>query len=149
MSLTAFRGTSRALRTLPRWAAATTVTAARARVTVQCYAARRAQSSSAVSLEGQQSVRHGSTTSASAAETGVKSRGADADAGQKLLSAHLREADPAVFEIIEKEKKRQKHSINLIPSENFTSQAVLDALGSVMQSGNARSKEDGSVVMLI
>lgn len=32
------------------------------------------------------------------------------------------------------EKKRQKHFINLIPSENFTSQAVLDALGSVMQS---------------
>lgn len=31
------------------------------------------------------------------------------------------------------EKKRQKHFINLIPSENFTSQAVLDALGSVMQ----------------
>ncbi|KAI7036887.1 putative serine hydroxymethyltransferase, partial [Hortaea werneckii] len=28
---------------------------------------------------------------------------------------------------------RQKHFINLIPSENFTSQAVLDALGSVMQ----------------
>lgn len=32
------------------------------------------------------------------------------------------------------EKDRQKHFINLIPSENFTSQAVLDALGSVMQS---------------
>jgi glycine/serine hydroxymethyltransferase len=32
------------------------------------------------------------------------------------------------------EKHRQKHFINLIPSENFTSQAVLDALGSVMQS---------------
>jgi glycine hydroxymethyltransferase len=31
------------------------------------------------------------------------------------------------------EKNRQKHFINLIPSENFTSQAVLDALGSVMQ----------------
>jgi hypothetical protein len=32
------------------------------------------------------------------------------------------------------EKTRQKHFINLIPSENFTSQAVLDALGSPMQS---------------
>jgi len=32
------------------------------------------------------------------------------------------------------EKNRQKRFINLIPSENFTSQAVLDALGSVMQS---------------
>jgi hypothetical protein len=33
-----------------------------------------------------------------------------------------------------KEKTRQKHFINLIPSENFTSQAVLEALGSPMQS---------------
>lgn len=72
---------------------------------------------------------------------------------RQLLVAHLQPADPAVFDIIEnvgpsrsgnkrplaangnvKEKKRQKHFINLIPSENFTSQAVLDALGSVMQS---------------
>ncbi|PHH71933.1 hypothetical protein CDD83_5066 [Cordyceps sp. RAO-2017] len=55
------------------------------------------------------------------------------DGQQQLLSAHLQKADPAVFEIIENEKRRQKHFINLIPSENFTSQAVLDALGSVMQ----------------
>ncbi|KAM3414223.1 hypothetical protein BST61_g10880 [Cercospora zeina] len=52
---------------------------------------------------------------------------------QKLLSANLEEADSKVFDIIRKEKRRQKHFINLIPSENFTSQAVLDALGSVMQ----------------
>ncbi|MCJ1397874.1 glycine hydroxymethyltransferase shm1 [Xylographa trunciseda] len=56
-----------------------------------------------------------------------------AESQQKMLSANLEEADPAVFEIIRKEKLRQKHFINLIPSENFTSQAVLDALGSVMQ----------------
>ncbi|KKP06613.1 serine hydroxymethyltransferase, mitochondrial [Trichoderma harzianum] len=55
------------------------------------------------------------------------------DGQQQLLAAHLEKADPAVFDIIEKEKNRQKHFINLIPSENFTSQAVLDALGSVMQ----------------
>lgn len=35
---------------------------------------------------------------------------------------------------VQQEKQRQKHFINLIPSENFTSKAVLDALGSVMQS---------------
>ncbi|KAK4986427.1 Cytochrome B translational activator protein cbs2 [Elasticomyces elasticus] len=52
---------------------------------------------------------------------------------QQLLSAHLEKADPTVYKIIEREKRRQKHFINLIPSENFTSQAVLDALGSVMQ----------------
>ncbi|CAJ2503069.1 Uu.00g104630.m01.CDS01 [Anthostomella pinea] len=94
MSLPAFRGASRALRSISRCPSA-----------IQ-YGARRAQSSAA--LDGQ----------------------------QKLLSAHLQHADPAVFDIIEKtrqEKNRQKHFINLIPSENFTSQAVLDALGSVMQ----------------
>ncbi|KEY66738.1 hypothetical protein S7711_06784 [Stachybotrys chartarum IBT 7711] len=55
------------------------------------------------------------------------------DSQQQLLAAHLQTADSTVFDIIEKEKQRQKQFINLIPSENFTSQAVLDALGSVMQ----------------
>ncbi|KAK3942926.1 mitochondrial putative serine hydroxymethyltransferase [Diplogelasinospora grovesii] len=55
------------------------------------------------------------------------------DGQQRMLSAHLKEADPVMFDIIEKEKERQKNFINLIPSENFTSQAVLDALGSPMQ----------------
>jgi len=52
---------------------------------------------------------------------------------QKLLAADLEHADPVVYKILQNEKKRQQHFINLIPSENFTSQAVLDALGSVMQ----------------
>ncbi|KAH6865092.1 serine hydroxymethyltransferase-domain-containing protein [Alternaria rosae] len=55
------------------------------------------------------------------------------DAQQKILSQDLEQADPTVYQIINREKNRQKHFINLIPSENFTSQAVLDALGSVMQ----------------
>ncbi|KAL4792888.1 serine hydroxymethyltransferase-domain-containing protein [Aspergillus venezuelensis] len=55
------------------------------------------------------------------------------DGQQSLLSAPLEKADPSVYNILQKEKKRQQHFINLIPSENFTSQAVLDALGSVMQ----------------
>jgi hypothetical protein len=41
---------------------------------------------------------------------------------------------PILTTLLLQEKNRQKHFINLIPSENFTSQAVLDALGSVMQS---------------
>jgi len=57
-----------------------------------------------------------------------------AESQQKLLSANLEQADPAIYDILQNEKRRQKHFINLIPSENFTSQAVLDALGSVMQS---------------
>lgn len=36
-------------------------------------------------------------------------------------------------QILTNEKKRQKNSITLIPSENFTSQAVMDLLGSPMQ----------------
>ncbi|KAK3671801.1 Cytochrome B translational activator protein cbs2 [Recurvomyces mirabilis] len=53
----------------------------------------------------------------------------------KLIDRRTAEehADPSVYEIIRREERRQKHWVNLIPSENFTSQAVLDALGSVMQ----------------
>eukprot|EP00743_Colponemidia_sp_Colp-15_P000629 GILK01000702.1.p1 GENE.GILK01000702.1~~GILK01000702.1.p1 ORF type:complete len:480 (-),score=93.28 GILK01000702.1:255-1658(-) len=47
-------------------------------------------------------------------------------------NVRLEEADPEIFDLIEKEKERQFSGIELIASENFTSQAVLDALGSVM-----------------
>jgi glycine hydroxymethyltransferase len=50
-----------------------------------------------------------------------------------FLNKSLLENDPKLFDIIEKEKKRQYESINLIPSENYTSAAVLEALGSVLQ----------------
>ncbi|CAI5958872.1 unnamed protein product [Closterium sp. NIES-64] len=42
----------------------------------------------------------------------------------------LAQVDPEMFQLIEKEKKRQWRGIELIASENFTSQAVLEALGS-------------------
>ncbi|CAB4398546.1 unnamed protein product [Rhizophagus irregularis] len=62
------------------------------------------------------------------------SRGYASSAAQKeYLNKHLSEIDPEVFDIIEKEKKRQRESIVLIPSENFTSRAVIEALGSIMQ----------------
>ncbi|KAK4937354.1 Cytochrome B translational activator protein cbs2 [Elasticomyces elasticus] len=54
-------------------------------------------------------------------------------AQEKLLGSHLKESDPEIYGILQNEKQRQKHFINLIPSENFTSFAVLEALGSVMQ----------------
>ncbi|KAI8343280.1 serine hydroxymethyltransferase [Chlamydoabsidia padenii] len=55
-------------------------------------------------------------------------------AGQKeFLNEDLKKGDPEMYEIIENEKKRQRDSVVLIPSENFTSKAVMDALGSVMQ----------------
>ena len=48
------------------------------------------------------------------------------------LNAPLSETDPAVFDIIEREKARQRDGLALIASENFTSRSVYDALGSVM-----------------
>ncbi|KAH7235695.1 serine hydroxymethyltransferase-domain-containing protein [Fusarium tricinctum] len=50
-----------------------------------------------------------------------------------LLGANLEQGDPEIHAILKREEKRQNHFINLIPSENFTSRSVLDALGSVMQ----------------
>jgi len=44
----------------------------------------------------------------------------------------LAEVDPEIFGIIEKEKVRQWKGIELIASENFTSQAVMEALGSAL-----------------
>ncbi|KAJ2003545.1 Serine hydroxymethyltransferase, cytosolic [Coemansia thaxteri] len=52
---------------------------------------------------------------------------------QSVLNQPLAEADSEMFRIIELEKARQRSGICLIPSENFTSRAVMDALGSVMQ----------------
>ncbi len=46
--------------------------------------------------------------------------------------AHLREADPEIYEVIQKEIRRQNDNLELIASENFTSLAVLEAAGSVL-----------------
>ena len=43
----------------------------------------------------------------------------------------LKSSDKEVAELISKEKKRQEEDINLIPSENYVSKAVLEASGSV------------------
>jgi len=44
----------------------------------------------------------------------------------------LLKTDPQVHDLIRQEERRQFDSIRLIPSENYTSQAVLDATGSVL-----------------
>lgn len=44
----------------------------------------------------------------------------------------LKESDPEVQQILEQEIKRQRESILLIASENVTSRAVFDALGTPM-----------------
>lgn len=54
-------------------------------------------------------------------------------AQQKLVSQDVEDADPEMYKILQGERERQKRSITLIPSENFTSKAVMDLLGSQMQ----------------
>lgn len=44
---------------------------------------------------------------------------------------HLRRQDPDLASYIEQELDRQRHNLELIPSENFVSPAVLEALGSI------------------
>ncbi|VFQ63933.1 unnamed protein product [Cuscuta campestris] len=50
----------------------------------------------------------------------------------KKLNAPLEQVDPEVADIIELEKARQWKGLELIPSENFTSLSVMQAVGSVM-----------------
>jgi glycine hydroxymethyltransferase len=50
----------------------------------------------------------------------------------KVLNAPLSEVDPELYDIIEKEKNRQYKGLELIPSENFVSSSVMEAVGSVM-----------------
>ncbi|KAK7205058.1 serine hydroxymethyltransferase [Myxozyma melibiosi] len=54
------------------------------------------------------------------------------DTHKNMMQTSLKESDPAVAEIMDAEIKRQRESIVLIASENFTSRAVFDALGSPM-----------------
>ena len=44
----------------------------------------------------------------------------------------LADADPEIFELIAKEKMRQYECLELIASENFTSKAVMQAMGSCL-----------------
>ncbi|KAL9648448.1 hypothetical protein ABK040_014068 [Willaertia magna] len=73
------------------------------------------------------------TTIVRAFHTNAISSSFDTAAWNKQLNAPLKEIDPELYDIIEHEKNRQYKGLQLIPSENFTSHAVLDALGSVMQ----------------
>jgi glycine hydroxymethyltransferase len=50
---------------------------------------------------------------------------------QERLSRPLAEVDPEIFEQIQAETARQNSRLELIASENFTSEAVLEAAGSV------------------
>ncbi len=51
---------------------------------------------------------------------------------RRQRTAHLQEVDPEVYALIEKETERQEQNLELIASENITSLAVREAVGSVM-----------------
>ena len=44
----------------------------------------------------------------------------------------LKTKDPAVFKLIKAEEKRQREVLEMIPSENYASKEVLEALGTVL-----------------
>jgi glycine hydroxymethyltransferase len=48
------------------------------------------------------------------------------------MARPLAEADPDIYRLIQKEADRQNSQIELIASENFTSEAILEATGSVL-----------------
>ncbi|HZE86957.1 MAG TPA: serine hydroxymethyltransferase [Methylomirabilota bacterium] len=45
---------------------------------------------------------------------------------------NLKKTDPQIYNFIKAEEKRQKDVLEMIPSENYTSQAVMEALGTVL-----------------
>ena len=47
------------------------------------------------------------------------------------MARPLSEVDPAIYDLIDKETRRQSSQLELIASENFTSEAILQATGSV------------------
>lgn len=88
MSAPIFRGASRVLRSVPRQQHVSTISYGMAR---RCL--------STMNVESQQKVREGSS-----APIAQESAPANKAAEQQLLSAHLKEADPAMYEIIESVK---------------------------------------------
>lgn len=49
-----------------------------------------------------------------------------------MADLSLKDKDPEIFNLIQHEKERQFEGIELIASENFTSKAVMEALGSCL-----------------
>jgi glycine hydroxymethyltransferase len=45
---------------------------------------------------------------------------------------NLKKTDPQIYNFIKEEEKRQKEGLELIPSENYTSASVMEAMGSIL-----------------
>ena len=48
-----------------------------------------------------------------------------------MLNSHIKQQDLEIYKSLDAELKRQQEGLEMIPSENFVSEAVLEALGSV------------------
>merc|ERR1712151_1339828 len=66
------------------------------------------------------------------AKSMVSAQGITTDRPKLAGNRSLKDADPTMAELIAEEKARQMRSIELIASENFTSRAVMECLGSVL-----------------
>jgi len=55
-----------------------------------------------------------------------------ADLPENILAAPLTEVDPEIAAVLEAELRRQQRTLEMIASENFVPQAVLEAVGSVL-----------------
>ena len=55
----------------------------------------------------------------------------------RRLNLPLAEVDPQVAEILRDEARREATGLELIPSENFVSEAVLEAMGDELEAGLA------------
>jgi len=55
-----------------------------------------------------------------------------ADLPDNFQTAPLAEVDPQVAAVLDGELRRQQNTLEMIASENFVPQAVLDAVGSVL-----------------
>lgn len=49
-----------------------------------------------------------------------------------MQKPNLQKQDPEVFSIIQKEEQKQQHKLSMIPSENFASKPIREAVGSVL-----------------
>ncbi len=49
------------------------------------------------------------------------------------MMKNLQKEDPQIYKLIQGEEKRQKEGLEMIPSENYVSQAVSEAVGSVLE----------------
>ncbi len=49
-----------------------------------------------------------------------------------MALTHLKKQDPELYKFIQEETKRQEEGLEMIPSENYTSQAVMECNGSIL-----------------